>query len=59
MAPLGPSGSATDLLLSINMKYEALQVAAIFFMTRFNRDRGQPWPPCPPGSTWIRISKDL
>ena len=31
------------------MKYKGPPVAAIFFMTSFNRDRGGgPWPPWPP-----------
>ena len=35
-----------------NMKYKGPPMAAIFFMTSFNRDRGGPWPPWPP--PWIR-----
>ena len=31
-----------------NMKYKGPPMAAIFFMTSFNRDRGGPWPPWPP-----------
>ena len=34
-----------------NMKYKGPSVAAIFFMTSFNRDRGGHGPPGPP---WIR-----
>ena len=33
------------------MKYKAPQVAAISFMTSFNRDRGMA--PCPPGSAAV------
>ena len=36
-----------------NMKYKGLPVAAIFFMTSFNRDRGGHGPPGPP-PPWIR-----
>ena len=28
-----------------NMKYKAPRMAAIFFMTSFNRDREEPWGP--------------
>ena len=38
-----------------NMKYKGPPMAAIFFMTSFNRDRGGPWPPWLP--PWIRSCK--
>ena len=43
-----------------DMKYKAPQVAAIFFMTSFNRDRWGPWPLAPPpGSAAVRIGTTI